>query len=105
MEDTRNNISQEQRKKHIVWHGFASFCITPKMQDAVLTYFETPENALKAKGAEWDTFFRLAQSIGFTEKEKGLVHTFYKWLIKYSNPNQTLETKLSKCLLSPFCTK
>ncbi len=59
-----------KRKCHCIWHGFASFCITPKMQDAVLTYFETPEQALFAKDAEWDTFFRLAENLGFTEKEK-----------------------------------
>jgi len=64
-------MSQEsQRERHIIWHGFASFCITPKMQDAVLTYFESPENALSAKDAEWNTFFGLAERFGFTEKEK-----------------------------------
>lgn len=62
-----------QRKQHEFWHGFASFCITPKMQDAVLTYFETPGNALSASESEWDTFFRLAESFGFTEKEKDKV--------------------------------
>lgn len=67
------NNQDEQRRQHMIWHGFASFCITSKMQDAVLTYFETPENALKAKGAEWEEFFRLAQSFGFTEKEKGKI--------------------------------
>ena len=68
-----NYNEENQRKQHELWHGFASFCITPKMQDAVLTYFETPENALSASGVEWDTFFRLAESFGFTEKEQGKI--------------------------------
>lgn len=68
-----NDNEENQRKQHELWHGFASFCITPKMQDAVLTYFETPENALSASGVEWDTFFRLAESFGFTEKEQGKI--------------------------------
>ncbi len=63
-------IDEAQRKRHSIWHAFASFCITPKMQDAVLTYFETPENALTAGDAEWDMFFRLAERFCFTEKEK-----------------------------------
>jgi len=64
-------ISEEMKeKRHSVWHAFASFCITPKMQDAVLTYFETPDNALAAKDAEWEEFFRLAEGFGFTETEK-----------------------------------
>lgn len=65
-----NYSLEKKRSRHIIWHGFASFCITPKMQDAVLTYFETPENALSATGAEWDTFFRMAEYFGFTDKER-----------------------------------
>ncbi len=61
---------ERTRSRHVIWHGFASFCITPKMQDAVLTYFESPDNALAAKEGEWDTFFRLAEQFGFTETEK-----------------------------------
>ena len=63
-------FDEKDRKRHSIWHAFASFCITPKMQDAVLTYFETPDNALTATDAEWDTFFRLAEQFGFTETEK-----------------------------------
>ena len=63
-------LEEKQRKRHSVWHAFASFCITPKMQDAVLAYFETPDNALTASDGEWDTFFRLAEQFGFTETEK-----------------------------------
>ncbi len=62
--------NETQRKRHCIWHAFASFCITPKMQDAVLTYFETPDNALAATDGEWDTFFRLTEQFGFTETEK-----------------------------------
>lgn len=61
---------ERYREKHCVWHAFASFCISPKRQDAVLTYFETPEEALTASDTEWDRFFRLADNFGFTEKEK-----------------------------------
>ncbi len=63
-------LDETQRKRHSVWHAFASFCITPKMQDAVLAYFETPDNALTASDGEWDSFFRLAEQFGFTETEK-----------------------------------
>ena len=68
--EQKNFSDETQRKRHSIWHAFASFCITPKMQDAVLTYFETPDNALTATDAEWDTFFRLAEQFGFTETEK-----------------------------------
>ena len=60
----------KQRKQHEIWHGFASFCVTPKMQDGILTYFESPENALTASKKEWDTFFSLAEFLGFTQGEK-----------------------------------
>lgn len=63
----------KQKDRHIIWHAFASFCITPKMQDAVLTYFESPDNALAATDGEWDTFFRLAEQFGFTEAEKATI--------------------------------
>lgn len=68
--ETKENDVEFQRKRHSIWHAFASFCITPKQQDAVLTYFETPENALTATDGEWDTFFRLAEQFGFTEAER-----------------------------------
>ena len=68
--EQKNILDETQRKQHSIWHAFASFCITPKMQDAVLTYFETPGNALTATDAEWDAFFRLAEQFGFTETEK-----------------------------------
>jgi len=61
---------ETRRKHHSIWHAFASFCITPKMQDAVLAYFETPENALTATDGEWGAFFRMAEGFGFTETEK-----------------------------------
>lgn len=67
MEKTLDDII---RKHHSIWHGFASFCITPKQQEAVLTYFETPENALAAKDGEWEDFFRLAVQFDFKETEK-----------------------------------
>ncbi|MDD5901625.1 MAG: DNA-processing protein DprA [Lachnospiraceae bacterium] len=65
-----NKEHEYQRKRHIVWHAFASFCITPKMQEAVLTYFESPENALAAGAADWNTFFRMAEQFGFKASEK-----------------------------------
>ncbi len=68
--ELKSIFDETQRKRHGIWHAFASFCITPKMQDAVLTYFETPENALAATEGEWDTFFRVAEQFGFTETEK-----------------------------------
>ena len=70
MEYKNETVKNRNRERHILWHAFASFCITPKMQDAVLTYFESPENALAANAGEWDTFFRLAEQFGFTETEK-----------------------------------
>ena len=66
----QNNFNERQRKRHSIWHAFASFCITPKQQDAVLAYFETPDNALTATDGEWDSFFRLAEQFEFTETEK-----------------------------------
>lgn len=70
MEKNGLNEKDIQRKRHEIWHGFASFCITPKMQDGILTYFETPENALTASRKEWETFFSLAEFLGFTQGEK-----------------------------------
>ncbi len=63
----------ERKKRQCIWHAFASFCITPKMQDAVLAYFETPECALSANEKEWDVFFRMAEQFGFTETEKAKI--------------------------------
>ncbi len=74
----QNCLNGGQRNRHSIWHAFASFCITPKMQDAVLTYFETPEQALFAKEGEWDTFFRLAESLGFTENERKRIRNVRK---------------------------
>lgn len=72
--EIQNKINEEmKRKRHSIWHAFASFCITPRMQDAVLTFFETPDNALAATEGEWDTFFRLAEQFGFTETEKATI--------------------------------
>ena len=70
MEKQSMNYREAQRKRHEIWHGFASFCVTPKMQDGILAYFETPECALAASGKEWDSFFVLAESLGFTSGEK-----------------------------------
>ena len=79
------------KKRHELWHGFASFCITPKMQDAVLAYFETPENAMSASETEWETFFRLAESFGFTQKEREHMKTV---LIKdHGKEYETLQKK------------
>ncbi len=77
MEKTKN-LRELQRKRHIIWHAFASFCITPKMQDAVLTFFETPDNALSASEREWDNFFRLAEQFEFTETEKASIREVRK---------------------------
>lgn len=55
---------------HIWWNGLAQFCVTPKKTDAILTYFETPENALTASGKDWADFYSLAEMFGFTEEEK-----------------------------------
>ena len=73
MEQNYENYGEERRSRHVIWHAFASFCITPKQQDAVLAYFETPENALAASDKEWETFFRLAEQFVFTETEKASV--------------------------------
>lgn len=55
---------------HIWWNGLAHFCISPKKTDAILTYFETPKNALTASGKDWSDFYCLAEVFGFTEEEK-----------------------------------
>lgn len=72
--EQKNEWNQKEQylreRRHVVWHAFASFCITPKMQDAVLAYFETPENAVKGTEKEWSTFFLLAESLGVTPGEK-----------------------------------
>lgn len=73
METKSLDYGRTQRKRHEIWHGFASFCITPKMQEGVLAFFETPDNALAATGKEWETFFCLAGSLGFTHREKGKI--------------------------------
>lgn len=66
-------FEEHLRKQHSIWHAFASFCITPKQQDAVLTYFDTPENALTAKDDEWEDFFGLAEQFEFKETEKAAI--------------------------------
>lgn len=63
---------------HIWWNGLAQFCITPKKTDAILTYFETPKNALTASGKEWADFYSLAEMFGFTEEEKMRIATCCK---------------------------
>ena len=68
----------KKRERHMIWHGFASFCITSKMQDAVLAYFVTPDNALTAGEKEWDTFFHMAEQIGFTPAEKAKIKEVLK---------------------------
>lgn len=57
-------------KTHIWWNAMARFCVSPKKLDAILTYFETPENALTASEKEWSEFYGLAEMFGFTEEEK-----------------------------------
>ena len=76
MDESKNK--SKIREKHMIWHAIASFCITPKMQDGVLTFFEKPEYALAATGKEWDTFFSLAEPFGFTEREKSKVFEVLK---------------------------
>ena len=73
MEFGTDNISKQKKERHSIWHGFASFGITPKKQDAVLTYFGTPEEALFAGEKEWNTFFALAEQFGFTDSEKNKI--------------------------------
>lgn len=73
MEKSMKRAEERQRERHVIWNAFASFCITPKMQAAVLTYYETPENALSAGETEWNTFFRLAEQFGFTKTEKAKI--------------------------------
>ncbi|MDD6036242.1 MAG: DNA-processing protein DprA [Lachnospiraceae bacterium] len=70
MEITLEKAKEEQRERHILWNAFASFCITPRMQEAVLAYFESPQNALLAGEREWSTFFRLAEQLRFSESQK-----------------------------------
>lgn len=75
----RDRTNQEEiKERHIIWHGFASFCITPKMQEAVLAYFGTPENALCASEREWAEFFRLTEALGFTDTEKNRIQEVRK---------------------------
>ncbi len=59
--------------KHIWWNGLAHFCISPKKTDAILTYFETPKNALTASEKDWSDFYGLAEVFGFTEEEKARI--------------------------------
>ena len=80
-----------KRKNHAVWHGFANFCITPRQQDAVLTFFETPGNALTANEQEWDIFFRLAEQFDFKETEKNRIREVLQrdHDMEYENLEQT----------------
>lgn len=57
-------------EKHRYWHAFASFCMTPRKQDAVLAFFETPERALYATEKEWEFFFEAAKQLQMTPAEK-----------------------------------
>lgn len=63
---------------HIWWNGMAHFCISPKKTDAILTYFETPKNALTASQKDWAEFYGLAESFGFTEEEKERIAVYCK---------------------------
>jgi len=69
---------ESDRKSHVMGHAFASFCITPKQQEAVLTYFETPEHAVTASEKEWTEFFCLAESFGFSETVKNKIRQVQK---------------------------
>ncbi len=78
MEQCRKVKTEYDRKSHVMGHAFASFCITPKQQEAVLTYFETPEHAVTASEKEWTEFFCLAESFGFTETIKNRIRQVQK---------------------------
>lgn len=70
MEQRTENYTAEELRSRRMWHAFASFCVSPKKQDAILTFFETPEEAVLAKDKDWNTFFALAEQFEFTEEEK-----------------------------------
>lgn len=67
--------NEADRNHHVMCHAFSSFCITPKQQDAVLAWFETPERAVTASEKEWADFFYAAESFGFTEAVKSKIKT------------------------------
>lgn len=57
-------------KRHCYWHAFASFCLTPRKQEAILAFFGTPEHALHATEREWEFFFEAAKQLQITPAEK-----------------------------------
>lgn len=70
------NVSTEringagERKKRMLTHAFAEFCLRPVLRRAVLTYFETPEKAVLAGERAWNEFFSFAERLEITEKER-----------------------------------
>lgn len=74
----RTNATGPLTKRRMYWHAFASFCITPRMQSAVLSFFETPENALLAGEREWEVFFRAAEQLKMTPGEKANIQEVRK---------------------------
>lgn len=71
----QNYVSENKgdKRHHMMCHAISSFCITPKQQDAVLAWFETPEQAVTASNREWTEFFSVAESFGFTEIAKNKI--------------------------------
>ncbi len=57
-------------KRHILMNAFAEFGFRPLLKRAVLAFFETAENAVTAKDAEWKEFFFYGERLKITEEEK-----------------------------------
>lgn len=75
MESNILERDEVRKQRHIVWNAFASFCVSQKIQEAILVYFETPENALKAKEQEWSDFYKAAAYLGISEGDKERIKT------------------------------
>lgn len=73
MEQNNKTETEAERRHHMLCHAFSSFCITPKQQDVVLAWFETPEQAVIASEKEWMEFFCMAETFGFTEIVKSKI--------------------------------
>lgn len=80
------NLLSKTEKSRIYWNAFAGFRLTPGMQKAVLAYFDNVMNALLAKEGEWQQFFRLAERLPFTEKEKERI-----WSVRKKDHEKELE--------------
>lgn len=66
---------EEMKNRRILTNVFAEFCLRPALRRAVLAYFETRENAVLAKEAEWQEFFSFATSLAITPEEKKRIAT------------------------------